>query len=55
MYLNYGDNFINNMIGSPRGSRSGSSGWSYEHLKVLTDDPVTAELYMFNHSKWSGA
>ena len=29
---------------SPRGSGPGHSGWRYEHLKVLIDDPSTADL-----------
>ena len=29
---------------SPNGSDSGFSGWRYEHLRVLIDNPLTADL-----------
>ena len=44
--------FTNNIRNSPRGSGSGPSGWRYEHLRVLIDDPI----YLFSACyKWADA
>ena len=47
--------FMNSLKSAPRGSSPGPGGWTYEHMRVLLDDPDTCNLFFEAASSFAQA